>query len=156
MRTISWFVGSMLVITAFVSIATQRPALAQAGSIGGTIGKTDKSASGGQERPERPNQTIRPHQKEAVETTTVQKKATGCPNIVGAWDSWASGIFGKGDATFNEDGTATHRSGIPGKWWCENGQLHIEWADGRPGLVKVSRDGKKIISAGGGIHASRD
>jgi hypothetical protein len=83
--------------------------------------------------------------------------AANCPSIVGTWNSWASGLWGKGDATFYKDGTATHRSFIfNGKWWCKNGQLHIEWADGKPGVVTLSADGKKIFSADGGVHMSRD
>ncbi len=65
-------------------------------------------------------------------------------------------MFGKGDATFNKDGSAIHRSGIPGRWLCDNGQLRIEWSDGKPGPVRLSADGKKIISGDGAIHASRD
>jgi hypothetical protein len=66
-------------------------------------------------------------------------------------------MFGKGDATFNSDGTAMHGSGIPGKWGCEDGHLFIRWAiDGRPGEVKLSRDGKKVTTPDGGVHMSRD
>ena len=87
-----------------------------------------------------------------------EKKPQGsrCPNIAGVWDSWSSGLFGKGDTTFNKDGAATHRSGIRGKWWCENGELRIEWSDGKPGPARLSADGKKIFNAQGEIHMSRD
>jgi hypothetical protein len=44
-----WIFGSVLLIATFASIATTQSALAQAGSTGGTIGRTDKSASGGEE-----------------------------------------------------------------------------------------------------------
>ena len=32
----------------------------------------------------------------------------------------------------------------------------LEWADGKPGPVTLSADGKKIFSADGGVHMSRD
>jgi hypothetical protein len=134
--------------------------LAQAGSAGGyvtppaTLGKRDKSVSGGAPepapvvrpkpeaaRPARPRQAARP-------------AAARCPNIAGVWSSWASGVMGKGDTTFGSDGSAFHRAGIRGKWWCEAGQLHIEWPDGRPGLVMLS--GNRIVGPDGKVHMTRD
>jgi hypothetical protein len=128
--------------------------LAQAGSTGGTIGKQGKSISGGAE-PANPATApvAAPH---AKPTRPAQSRAAQCPNITGVWNSWASGLFGKGDATFRVDGSAIHRSGIPGKWWCANGQLRIEWADGKPGAVRLSADGKQILSGSGSVHMSRD
>ena len=82
-------------------------------------------------------------------------KRGACPNIVGSWTSWASLLFGRGDATFAADGTATHRSGFHGKWWCDNGELHIDWGDGRDSHVTVSPDGQKIFNATGRLSFSR-
>jgi uncharacterized caspase-like protein len=79
-----------------------------------------------------------------------------CPNITGVWNSWASGFFGKRDARFESDGTAVYHFGIRGRWWCDKGQLRIEWSDGKPGAVWLSPDGKKILNAEGGVHMSRD
>ncbi|HLX17293.1 MAG TPA: hypothetical protein VKS24_19065 [Bradyrhizobium sp.] len=53
------------------------------------------------------------------------------------------------------DGSARHASGIAGKWRCDNGQLYIEWSDGKPGPVRVSADGKRILNSSGGVHMSR-
>jgi len=121
--------------------------LAQAGSAGGDIGKHGKSASGGEDAPR-----ARP----AKRTNATAKHSPSCPNIVGKWSSWASGIFGRNDTSFNKDGSAYHASGIPGKWYCENGQMHIEWSDGKPGVVKFSADGKQMLSSDGSVHMSRD
>jgi hypothetical protein len=80
-----------------------------------------------------------------------------CPNITGTWNSWASGLFGKADATFNKDGTCVHRSGIKGKWWCENGQLRMAWGGENPKTFRLSPDGRRIIHiADGAVGFSRD
>jgi hypothetical protein len=46
-KSVTLDVASIICLIAL--FATNRVALGQAGSIGGTVGKTDKSASGGQE-----------------------------------------------------------------------------------------------------------
>ncbi len=140
--------------------------LAQAGSTGGSIvapesiGKKGKSISsspaasrrgaaapvGGEAaKPIKPRRMARP-----------KSRASRCPNISGVWSSWASGIMGKNDTTFGRDGTASHRSGIRGKWWCADGQLHIEWPDGLPGVVTLSDDRRTIFSRDGGVHMQRE
>ncbi|MBI4275518.1 MAG: hypothetical protein HY659_12555 [Rhizobiales bacterium] len=118
--------------------------LAQAGSTGGTIGKQGKSISGGEdENP--PRQPAPP-----------SGQRTSCPNIVGVWNSWASGLFGKADTTFGNDGTAKHRSGIPGTWKCESGQLVMTWGSGGVEHFTLSPDRKKIIRSDGAVGFSRD
>ena len=80
-----------------------------------------------------------------------------CPNIVGTWNSWASGLFGKGDATFHANGACIHRSGIKGKWWCEGGQLWIAWGGENPKTFRLSPDRKRIVHiADGSVSFSRD
>ena len=140
----------VVVAVAFLSLLLPAgPALSQ-GSAGGTIGKHGKSASGGEEpsKPARKRST-------SEDGAPRKKAASHCPNIVGTWNSWASGLFGQGDTTFSKDGTATHRSGIVGKWFCEGGKLHIEWPDGKPGVVTPSDDGKRLITSDGNVHMSR-
>jgi len=130
------------------------PAVAQ-GSTGGTLGKTDQSISGDQRRPPPPAKSSPP--KKAAAPGPQPEKGGRCPNIVGVWNSWASGMWGKGDTTFKSDGSATHSPGGAGKWWCANGQLHIDWGgSGKPGPVRLSADGKKMLGSDGGIHMSRD
>jgi len=144
----------VVVAVAFLSLLLPAsPALSQAGSAGGTIGKHGKSVSGGEEpaKPAKPSRT-----RSTEEGGTRKKTASHCPNIVGTWNSWASGLFGSGDTTFSKDGTATHRSGIVGKWFCEKGKLHIEWPDAKPGIVTMSDDGKRLITSDGNVHMSRD
>jgi len=124
--------------------------LAQAGSAGGSIGLKGKSAVGSV-APKLPSR------RKAKPPVHVQRpgRKTACPDITGHWSSWASGLFGKNDTVFNADGTAYHSAGISGKWFCKNGQLHIEWPDGKPGIVKLSADGKKLLDSLGKVHMSR-
>jgi hypothetical protein len=129
---------------------------AQAGSIGGSIGKQNKMITGdsGPERG-RDDGVRRPRPRRAATAAPRTRTAPRCPNIAGVWSSWASGIFGKGDTTFSADGTGVHRSGFRGRWWCESGQLHIAWPDGKPGVVKISDNGKIITGQDGRVHMSR-
>jgi hypothetical protein len=84
------------------------------------------------------------------------EKSPACPNITGVWNSWASGFFGRGDTTFTKDGAARHRSGLSGRWWCENGRLRISFSGEEPKSFKVTSDGKRIIDlANGGTGYSR-
>jgi hypothetical protein len=153
--------------TASVQSAVQQrqPRIAQAGSSGGSVvppqsaGKKDKSISSGpssQEEGATPPATQAPA-KSAKPRRAARAKAPAsrCPNIAGVWSSWASGIMGKNDTVFGGDGSATHRSGIKGRWWCADGELHIEWPDGRPGVVTLSADGRTIYSSSGRVHMRR-
>ena len=110
------------------------------GSVGGVIGKQGKSISGGDEAPA-PRPTAAPNRPSNPETAARSR----CPNIVGIWNSWASGLFGKSDTTFNGDGTSIHKSGIAGKWWCETGQLRMSWGGETPKTFRLSDDRRQII-----------
>ena len=137
------FVGAAMLPAIF---ATGTTVLAQGGSIGGTIGKRDKVIS---DTIPKPHRASRAPGRPAVARFHATSVASRCPSIVGEWNSWASGMFGKRDTTFNKDGTAIHRSGIPEKWWCANGNLYLSWAGGNPGVLKLSADGRKILDADG-------
>jgi tetratricopeptide (TPR) repeat protein len=106
-----------------------------------------------------------------VRLDTADARAAACPNIVGVWNSWASGIFGKGDTVFKSNGTATHGSGIQGVWKCEGGKIQMSWGGETPklftlqgnklvnpvGIVEFSREGGAQASRSeSGVQASRD
>jgi hypothetical protein len=86
MRNNSCAIWATLVITAFALISAPRPTLAQAGSTGGTIGKTDKSVSGGEE------QTPRPSKRKPV---FVRREADNerSPLVSGQYEVVADGIY---------------------------------------------------------------
>ncbi len=156
--------GSFTTARATMPEQPKRVWLAQAGSSGGSvvqpesIGKKGKSISS-QPSPEvqrAPITSESPRPAKPRRAARAKSPASRCPNIAGVWSSWASGFMGKNDTTFGRDGSATHRSGIRGKWWCADGQLRIEWPDGQPGLVKLSSDGRSIVSDDGRVHMKRD
>lgn len=153
MAHINVMIRSAIVLLASVSIA-----FAQAGSTGGTIGKQGKSVSGGDDKPAAPHMAPTGKRASAIAATAPgTSPRVGCPNIVGVWNSWASGLFGKSDATFNSDGTSIHRSGIAGKWWCESGQLRMSWGGENPKTFRLSDDRRQIIEiATGAVGFSRN
>jgi hypothetical protein len=97
------------------------PAMAQAGSTGGTVGKQDKSVSGSEE-PARPKS--RSH-KSISASVEARSKSSGCGNVVGAY-KWALGTT----TVFKADGTTANSSGNQGNWTCANGRVTIIWNSG--------------------------
>ncbi len=90
----------------------------------------------------------------ALGATEARAARTTCPNIVGVWNSWASGLFGKGDTTFRSDGTAIHGSGIRGVWKCEGGKIQMSWGGETPKLFTLQ--GGKLVDPGGIVGFSRE
>jgi len=157
--------GSGLVAAALVLLngTSLHFAAAQGGSSGGSvippanIGVKNKSISGGP-----PATTVAPaaepktgkHRKPRRHADTEEEQSAKpagkrCPDIAGTWNSWASGLFGKGDTTFSADGSATHRSSIPGKWWCKSGKLFIQWGGESAKQFTLSDDRKRIVGSSG-------
>jgi len=121
-------------------VAADGQAFAQAGSTGGTIGKTDKSASGG-ENSTRPSNRSRP--------TT----ASGC-SVAGAWLwKWQGQTT---VVTLNGDGTATATNANSGSWTCTGRTVVIHWIASTDTLV-LSSDGKSLTGSttgAGGVSIS--
>jgi hypothetical protein len=143
----------LMALAALLHLAFGNPpsAFAQAGSIGGTIGKQDKSISGGEEA-EKPRAAPVPKQPAAKG----QEASTGrsCGKIVGTW-SWYLGVS---QSVFHKDGTALHpASGTPGKWTCAGNTVNVVWGSGaaaRTDRITVAQDGNSIFVVspwGGGI-----
>jgi hypothetical protein len=113
------------VLAVFLFLASGSLAFAQAGSTGGTIGKTDKSISGGESTAESrtPTKTRskgqRPMSGQAAEDSAGRAK---CAKFVGTWN-W---VFGSGEVTAKSDGTLKYAvgggSGV-GKWSCSDGHV---------------------------------
>jgi len=97
------------------------PAMAQAGSTGGTVGKQDKSVSGSEE-PAKPK--TRSH-KLASAPAEGKSQSSGCGKAVGAY-KWALGTT----TVIKANGTTTNSSGNQGSWTCANGQVTIIWTSG--------------------------
>jgi hypothetical protein len=121
-------VGFALLLGLF-ALAQQESAFAQAGSTGGTIGKQEKSISGGEETPasRSPAKTKR----KSSETNAATASGKGCGRIIGVW-TWRSSVFSWRIAV-RPNGVATHSidNGISGTWSCKDDNAVFVWANGR-------------------------
>ena len=143
MRWGRW-IGIAVLAASFAGFANPLPARAEAGSIGGAIGKQNKSISGGEDA-----NTPASHAK----LPAAAKEATSgrsCGRIVGRW-SWYLQLS---ESTFHKDGTAVHSGGTTGKWSCAGDTVKVSWSNGITDHITVSQDGNGIFVDspwGGGI-----
>jgi hypothetical protein len=115
---------------------TDTTALAQAGSTGGTIGKTDKSASGGDEP--------QGDKKAARRAAATKQEGSGCSRVIGKWQ-WI--LFNQGVVvTLKADHTSTATDNNSGAWTCTDRTVTIHWTSSTDTLV-LSSDGKKMIGS---------
>jgi hypothetical protein len=150
MRQRAW-IGIALLAMSPLGFADLSPSAAQSGSIGGSVGKLDKSISGSEEA-EPPRAASQP--KRAAAKKPENASNHGCGRIVGRW-SWYLGVS---DSVFRKDGTAFHpASGTNGRWTCAGDTVSVVWATGGTGRtdrITVSQDGNGIFVDspwGGGI-----
>ena len=112
--------GIVYIMCFIPSLATDRIALGQAGSIGGTIGKTDKSASGGEEVV--PPSDAQAEGKVHRPSAKSEGQKSPCRNALGTW------AFSNGSSVVIKAGGATTASnGGVGKWSCDGGMVTIDW-----------------------------
>jgi hypothetical protein len=102
--------------------------MGQAGSTGGTIGKTEKSVSGGKEA-----QSASPRQVSRHPSGRAESKSSGrgCGRIIGVW-TWRISIL-SWRIVVRPNGVAYHSidNGIKGTWSCDGDNVVFVWADGR-------------------------
>jgi len=118
-------------------------ALAQAGSTGGTIGKTDKSISGGEEADDsRPStRKQKPHRSVAIPPDEASGgiKGSSCGRIAGTWN-WVLGIT----VVVKPNGSITSSNGLTATWSCNGGQYSFAWSNNINDRVSLSTDGKTL------------
>jgi hypothetical protein len=91
-------------------------AFAQAGSTGGTVGKTDKAVSGAGEE-----QAPAPRRNSTSAKAAPVEKNSRC-NVVGTWSASWQGIGAGSDVwIIKSDGSASATSGYQGTWTCTDG-----------------------------------
>jgi hypothetical protein len=151
--------GFVLMLGMF-AMGLQQNALAQAGSTGGTIGKQDKSISGGDDAAD--SRRVAPARKpprsagsrRTEEKTSKQDEgaSSGCGRLAGVWtaNGWYNAIYGRGDVVLGADGSARHVSGIVGVWTCRSGHFVMHWKNWTHGEGTVSNDGNTVTFADGG------
>ena len=109
--------GATVLAATFATVMTLSWALAQAGSVGGAIGKTGKSSSGSDEGEERASGQSQ-HGR-----TPNHREPGGCTKVIGVW----KGAMG-GDIIYKAGGTAVCTSPAnEGTWSCSGGRLTVSW-----------------------------
>jgi hypothetical protein len=122
---------------------TNYPAMAQAASTGGTVGKQDKSASGGEEQVQPKSRLHKGTSRPAAD----KSKSSGCGNMVGTY-KWILGTT----TVVKADGTTTHSTGPHGTWTCANGQLTIVWNNGHLDHLTPTATGVSVLTTNTGIQ----
>lgn len=118
-------------------------AFAQAGSTGGSVGKTDKSASGGNNQ-----QEIR-REKSARDKRRITSNAAGeaptppCRNAPGTW-AFSNGI----SVVIIAGGSVTGSNGKSGHWSCDGGMITAHWARWTDHYAILS-DGRRLSGTSG-------
>jgi hypothetical protein len=149
---ISKSIGIAILALLLAAPANGSSALAQAGSTGGIIGKTDKTLSGERatERlaPARPHpKTQRPIEKGGRSTVQLPgESATGsspCKGLMGAW-TFSNGI----SVVFKPGGNMSSTNNDAGKWTCENGMVAAHWSKWTDHYV-MSSDGARMSGNSG-------
>jgi hypothetical protein len=147
---------SIVGLTVLLAFANQA-AFGQAGSVGGIIGKTDKSVSGDQEQQPvgRERRTSPPTAEsgpaaararkpqaktQATEEDTTQSGKSACGNIVGTW-SWPNG----GVMAFYKNGGAGAAGQPPGGTWrCSGSTVIAVFNNGGRDQYVVGPDGNSL------------
>jgi hypothetical protein len=140
----------IIILAAIAVTATSKASFAQAGSIGGTIGKQDKSLSGGEATPP-PRRDTRPDKPApAASSSPPREKQTRCMAIVGTW-TWYLGIT---ETVFIQNGSMRNSNGVTGTWTCPRAPGSATWSNGPPitETYTMSLDGNSlsVVSAWGG------
>jgi hypothetical protein len=130
------------VVLAFGMFAMPCVAQVQPGSTGGSIGKTDKSVSGGEERqvPSSARSTSTPN-------ATPSKRAednSGCGRITGTW-KWSNNI----DVVVKSNRTADATDGGHARLTCDSGMYVFNWqGGGNVSRMTLGTDGKRLSGRG--------
>ncbi len=145
---VSRLIAAALVSVMLLSFSLTAKVFAQADSIGGTIGKTYKSQSGGYEEP-----SFRPEPKARKPANPVgvprNIRASSCSKMPGNW-SWFNG-----SVIIRPDGTATGGH-VTATWSCKNDFVVMHWSHGYTDRLTLSRDGTHLEGTNGVITVTGD
>jgi hypothetical protein len=116
----------------------------QPGGTGGSVGKQDKSLSGGS-APTDAGSATKPHHIAAKPQSEESGNAKGssCGRIVGTW-KWGLGFL----VVIRKDGTANHAYAGNGTWSCNDGQYVFVWPTvSITDHISLSTDGNSIAGS---------
>ena len=129
--------GIALIAISHFAFATASSALAQAGSTGGTIGKQNKSISGGVNA--EPRSAAPPPKRPATKAQDTSSDHS-CNRVVGNW-TW---YLGQTETVFNRGGTARNSGGVTGTLTCIGGKVVATWSNGFVDRMSISNDGDSL------------
>jgi hypothetical protein len=130
-------------------IPTVALAQLQPGSTGGTIGKTVKAVSGGEEEePSRSGPKIERPARQPSSASIERGSASKCGNLDGDWH-YAHGP----NVRYTSAGTAIDLSdGALGVWTCNGSEIIVTWTAGPPAghvhRMNLSADGQRFTGTG--------
>ena len=122
-------IGIISLALSHLALASSSPVHAQAGSVGGSIGKQDKSISGGEDV-DRPQ--VAPHSKPLVAKA---QETPPCKKVVGTW-AFSNGI----GVVFRAGGDLSSTNSDVGRWTCKDGMVAAHWQKWTDHYV-ISSDG---------------
>lgn len=126
---------AIAVLIALARSIDTSPALAQAGSVGGTIGNANKSVSGEELTPS--HHHVRQLGRRGERHRTARQGGSACTKFIGLW----KGALG-GDMVFKPDGTVVGvQPTDSGSWSCKDEQLNVTWRSSEIDSCALSADG---------------
>ena len=118
--------------------------LAQAGSTGGTIGKENRSVSGGVENAPLGSDGNPPRSRSSVARTPKgSRSGDSCGRVVGSW-TWSNGI----GVVVKSGGTAEAIDGGRATLNCGSGTYLFTWSAGNLSRMTLSSDGRRMSGTG--------
>jgi len=122
------FVVSVLIIGTFCVPCV---AQVQPGSTGGSIGKTEKSISGGEEA-------------RKIQSKNPSARATGsqCDKVAGSW-TWRW-LNDSAVVTLSSGGASSATNGNEGNWTCVGRMVRVNWLLGNYDTLTLSSDAKTL------------
>jgi len=148
--------GTALLMAAMLAgsaFAADQFRLAQAGSTGGTLGKTDQSLSGSSAKASQ-GKAEREAPRAGGANQAKSQGAGLCGRVAGNWKYTSIGSY---DVTLHPNGTGTSSSGQTATWTCANGRATVTWSAGFVDNLKVMPDGNHLLGGNslGGISVTR-
>jgi hypothetical protein len=110
---------SLMLFGMLASFAMGTTAFSQAGSTGGTIGKTEKSISGGAEAEQPPVKQRKPAPVSG-RPSVAAPSPNDCRKVVGAWTFTFEKSF---ETAIKSDGTGSFGPGLEFTWTCSGNQF---------------------------------
>ncbi len=142
----------LIIVFTGIALFAYSSAFAQSGTIGGSLGKTNKSVSGKVKKQKPTRKSNRIVSKKPVANT----RQDNCRSAIGSW-LWTN--FGSTTVvTFSANGNTTTNHTYHGPWKCRDGHYTVTWQNGFVETFTVSSNGKNLTGRnplGGRISGKR-